>query len=167
MKKKLIAGLGPFSDFLASLSIIAAASLFAFDFIESRKSDIEATIVHGSNKEVTLFLSNTGGKDIVIKSAFMVVPSYEIHNEINLGEVGTLIKSGETIVKRSKESNLASSVLLEYVAPDTLVHNPNQEYRVSVAKVDCSLEISYINVEGKKFKKEFSHTCFGGSVGWG
>ncbi|EGQ8093397.1 hypothetical protein G5G48_004432, partial [Vibrio vulnificus] len=80
MNKKIYEPIGAISNFLASLSIIAAASLFIFDFVESRISDVQATITNSTNRGVTLFLTNTGGKDIVILSASIVVPDYEIKN---------------------------------------------------------------------------------------
>ena len=163
LNKKIYEPIGAISNFLASLSIIAAASLFIFDFVESRISDVQATITNSTNRGVTLFLTNTGGKDIVILSASIVVPDYEIKNSIDFGKNDVLIKVGETLVKPSNESDLQSTVLIESVVGDISPQNSH----IHVGRTKCMLEVDFVNVEGKKFKKSFAHTCFAGSVGYG
>ncbi|TOH24418.1 hypothetical protein CGI85_24800, partial [Vibrio parahaemolyticus] len=61
--------MGALSDTLASLSIIAAAGLFIFDYIDSQSTELQATIVTSSSNSVTLFVSNVAGRDVVIKNA--------------------------------------------------------------------------------------------------
>lgn len=158
MKNMFFNFISPVSQLLASLSIVAAACMFIYDSIQDRATDLSATIVSSSNKEVTLFLTNIGGRDVVLKRAFLYVPMIEQRNPISLGKIqkDLLVKTGETLILESFESDLKSSVLLESV--DTSSY-------AKVGDTECILEIEYMNVYGDNYESKFEHKCFAGSVG--
>ncbi|ACH63519.1 hypothetical protein ERW49_18260 [Aliivibrio finisterrensis] len=154
MLMKIIEKIGSMSEVLASLSIIAAATLFISEYVESKKTDLQATIVNSSSEKVTIFFSNVAGQDIVLKKAVMHVPEFNIKNIINLDDSKRLIKTKETLVVESLGSLLNTSVLIEEVAKyDNWI----------LPGVPCFLEVTFVNVHGEQFDKAFEHACFADS----
>ncbi|HBC3480970.1 hypothetical protein P7M10_23350 [Vibrio parahaemolyticus] len=147
----VIRKMGALSDTLASLSIIAAAGLFIFDYIDSQSTELQATIVTSSSNSVTLFVSNVAGRDVVIKNASISIPDLEINSHINLKNSERMVKAGDTIMIESLDSKLHTSVLMEEVA----------KYDSGILPgAPCFLEISFVNVLGDSFLQKFEHDCF-------
>ncbi|EGR4126373.1 hypothetical protein O1C20_003569 [Vibrio cholerae] len=141
-------------ELLTSISIISAGFIYVFDYVNGGLTDIKGVVVFSAGNKASLLLTNSGGNDVAIRSARIVVPTHDIKNNILFKETGFLLKSGETILLSSEESRLYSSV----------VYNPEHfPIDAVVGTIKCNVFVDYIDINGKLDSLTIPQTCFAGS----
>lgn len=145
--------ISPLSEFLAALAIIASGGAFLWDQYQAGQTQIHATVVHSKARNVSLFISNSGGKDIAIKDIHLTIPEYKVDNEVVLDSSGLKVEKGKTEVVRSLQSRLNSSVL----------YDQKMFGGADVSTVKCNLVINFLNSDGESLTESFENTCVAAS----
>lgn len=145
-------------DLLTCLSIIGAGTLFIFDSYRSRVTEVDVALIKGTQNFMSLLISNTGGVDVAIKEARVLVPEFDIDNKINIDRLGTLIKRGDSKIIKSSNSRLNESVVYDKLSND-LQPFEIKGLTTKISTTPCIIKLTLVNSKGRLIQKEVTAEC--------
>lgn len=145
-------------DLLTCISIICAGTLFIYDSYRSRVTEVDVALIKGTQNFMSLLISNTGGVDVAIKEARVLVPEFEIDNKINIDRLGTLIKHGDSKIIKSSNSRLNESVVYDKSS------NDRQPFEIEglvkkISTTPCTIKLTLVDSNGESLQKEVAAEC--------